>query len=109
MDALDRNQSLGPTRIGLTWVLLLALFWALSLAVCPELHEWIHPDADHEDHDCAVTLFASGGIHFSVVDLVSIERSLDRPFIDVICLSSQVARSAQTARLLFGRGPPLAP
>jgi hypothetical protein len=23
--------------------------------------KWIHPDADHEDHECAVTLFSGGG------------------------------------------------
>jgi hypothetical protein len=43
-------------------VLVLAVFWALTLSVSPQLHELIHPDADHEDHDCAVTLFLGGGL-----------------------------------------------
>ena len=30
------------------------------LAVCPAAHEWFHHDADHSDHECAVTLFAHG-------------------------------------------------
>ncbi|MBV9731189.1 MAG: hypothetical protein JO275_00345, partial [Verrucomicrobia bacterium] len=43
-------------------ILVVAIFWALTLTVSPQLHELIHPDADHEDHDCAVTLFLGGGL-----------------------------------------------
>jgi hypothetical protein len=43
-------------------VLVIAIFWALTLTVSPQLHESIHPDADHEDHDCGVTLFLGGGL-----------------------------------------------
>ena len=57
---------LGPLiQTGQRWtgaVLVVAIFWALTLTVSPQLHEWIHPDADHEDHDCAVTLFLGGGL-----------------------------------------------
>ena len=42
-------------------VLLAALVLLLVvLEVCPAAHEWFHHDADHEDHDCVVTLFAHG-------------------------------------------------
>ena len=57
---------LGPLiQNGQRWtsaVLVVAVFWALTLTVSPQLHELIHPDADHEDHDCAVTLFLGGGL-----------------------------------------------
>jgi hypothetical protein len=43
-------------------VLVFAILWALTLTVSPQLHELVHPDADHEDHDCAVTLFLGGGL-----------------------------------------------
>jgi hypothetical protein len=43
-------------------VLVVAIFWALTLSVSPQLHELVHPDADHDDHDCAVTLFLGGGL-----------------------------------------------
>ena len=33
------------------------------LTVSPRLHHWIHPDADDDDHDCAVELFLHGGCH----------------------------------------------
>lgn len=57
---------LGPLiQNGQRWtgaVLVVAIFWALTLSVSPQLHELVHPDADHEDHDCAVTLFLGGGL-----------------------------------------------
>ena len=57
---------LGPLiQTGQRWTsaaLVVAIFWALTLTVSPQLHELIHPDADHEDHDCAVTLFLGGGL-----------------------------------------------
>jgi hypothetical protein len=60
---------LGPLiQTGQRWtgaVLVVAIFWALTLTVSPQLHELIHPDADHEDHDCAVTLFLGGGLAHS--------------------------------------------
>ena len=40
--------------------LLAAFFLALALAVAPQLHERIHKDAAASQHECAVTLIASG-------------------------------------------------
>ena len=51
------SASLAACALGL----ILALLWLLALAASPSLHELVHPDADHEDHDCAVTVFLSGG------------------------------------------------
>ena len=48
--------------------LILALLWLLTLAASPSLHEVVHADADHEDHDCAVTVFLSGGFGQVVVE-----------------------------------------
>ena len=30
------------------------------LAASPQLHQWLHPDASHADHECAVTLYHHG-------------------------------------------------
>ena len=46
-------------------MLVIAILWAVTLTVSPQLHELVHPDADHEDHDCAVTLFLGGGLEHS--------------------------------------------
>lgn len=46
---------------GLALLLLAHVLVIAAMAASPALHEWIHQDADHEDHDCAVELFIHGG------------------------------------------------
>lgn len=46
---------------GIALLLLAHLLVIAAMAASPALHEWIHQDADHEDHDCAVELFIHGG------------------------------------------------
>ena len=80
-------------------VLLLAV-----LAVCPAAHEWLHPDANHGDHECAVVLFAHGITStFAAAALASVVWRLIRisRFGAVeLCLASP------RYRLLPGRAPP---
>ena len=54
--------------------LILALLWLLTLAASPTLHELVHPDADHEDHDCAVTVFLSGGFGQVIAEPITIRQ-----------------------------------
>jgi hypothetical protein len=104
MNLHPRKQSI--VRVGLTPLLIASILLALTLSVCPELHEWLHPDAAHEIHDCAVTLFSSGGIHFVAVDLFDTRKPSDWLLVSVLLFSSQVLVSAQIERLVPGRGPP---
>jgi hypothetical protein len=47
-------------------------FWALALSASAQLHQRIHKDANRVEHNCAVTLIASGNYDHSVqVPLVS--------------------------------------
>lgn len=48
-------------RRGISALLIVQLLIVLAMAVSPQLHEWIHHDADADDHECAVTLFMHGG------------------------------------------------
>jgi hypothetical protein len=48
-----------PRRLLAAGAALLVLSLGL-VAVSPELHLWLHPDAGHSDHECAVTLFQHG-------------------------------------------------
>ena len=53
---LRGNRWLAPIATGCAMlVLLLAI-----LAADPAAHRWLHADSDHEDHSCAVVLFAHG-------------------------------------------------
>jgi hypothetical protein len=47
-------------RLFVTSGVFASLFLALVFAVAPQLHERIHPDAATGQHECAVTLIASG-------------------------------------------------
>jgi len=42
-----------------------AFFWTLALSVCPQLHEFVHADANRVEHSCAATMIASGSYHYS--------------------------------------------
>ncbi|MEZ0254987.1 MAG: hypothetical protein ACAI37_06895 [Chthoniobacter sp.] len=57
------SKSIQLARTLLVYALGLHLLLICAAAASPALHEWMHADADHEDHDCAITLFASGACH----------------------------------------------
>lgn len=57
-------------RLLVTKVLLVSFSLALTFAVAPQLHERIHQDAALPQHECAVTLVASGGYHQSDAPLL---------------------------------------
>ena len=50
--------------------LLSALLLAVGLAVSPQLHARFHSDADSPNHECAVTLIASGSYEHSAAPVV---------------------------------------
>src|SRR5437667_9125526 len=35
-------------------------FWALAMSASPQLHQRVHKDANRAEHNCAVTMMASG-------------------------------------------------
>ena len=58
-----RTKTLQLVRTLLVYALGLHLLFICAAAVSPALHEWMHADADQADHECAITLFASGVCH----------------------------------------------
>jgi len=54
------KQSARNFRLVITSGIFASLFLALIFAVAPQLHERIHPDTATSQHECAVTLIASG-------------------------------------------------
>jgi len=54
--------------------LLIAVVLLLNLlAAAPALHELLHADAGHEDHHCAVTLFAHGQVDSATVEVAAVK------------------------------------
>src|SRR2546421_7929858 len=46
--------------------------WALALSASPQLHQRVHKDANRVEHNCAVTMIASGSYdHAAHASLVS--------------------------------------
>ncbi len=82
-------------------VLLLTL---CVLAASPQLHRWLHPDAEHSDHECAVTLFHHGvtqavvGVALAVMPLLLVAR--------VALVPAGPDLVAPHYRLIPGRAPP---
>jgi hypothetical protein len=92
---------------GTALAVLLALFWALTLAASPDLHERVHPDANDEDHDCGAMLFLSGAVG-PVLAAVAFALAPPRlPFIRVTALTPPVVRSILPAeRAVLEHAPP---
>ncbi|MGC3990440.1 MAG: hypothetical protein QM796_12310 [Chthoniobacteraceae bacterium] len=49
--------------VAISAVVCAGLFIISLLAASPQLHERLHHDADHHDHECAVTMVLDGGLH----------------------------------------------
>lgn len=50
----------GIFRLALVGAVLAGFVLALALAASPELHEWIHHDADQREHQCLATTIGGG-------------------------------------------------
>jgi hypothetical protein len=101
---LERNNLVKTSRItfGILSVFLVLLL--NLLAASPTLHEKFHADAGHEEHQCAVTLFAHGQVDSACVDMpVSATLNVDIAFpqveFSIFCPAIE--------NLPAGRAPPI--
>ena len=99
----NRRVRLAGTAIAV----LLGLLWALTLAASPDLHERVHPDADHEEHDCGAMLFLSGAVG-PVLAAVAFTLGPPRlPFVRFTALTLPVVRAVRPAdRAVLEHAPP---
>ena len=94
-----------PSRTYLAYFCALTIWLLVLLAVNPQLHATLHPDSDHSNHTCAVTLF-SHGLENSIGN--SCLPSVPLFFAAGIQLVQRVFPVAEVLyRLPPGRGPPL--
>jgi hypothetical protein len=49
-----------------------AFLFAVTLSVVPQLHEQIHSATDSPNHECAVTLLASGNCQYTPITTISL-------------------------------------
>jgi hypothetical protein len=84
------------------------LLWTIILTVAPELHELVHPDAGHDDHDCAVVLMAHGGFEHSIVAAPSVAPAERAPIFHLAIATAPFVVSLAVSTATPERGPPCA-
>jgi hypothetical protein len=77
--------------------LIFAVLLCGALASSSALHRLIHPDADNDHHECAITVFAHGNVNMAPI---IIARPGDDSFQHVVLVSCDYL-------LLPGRAPPV--
>jgi hypothetical protein len=89
--------------------LLIALLCAIALSASPQVHERIHRDANKSNHECAVTLIASGNYHHSTsVPVVSVPAPATQ-FSRILALTSQWVEPLFLGACIFEHAPPANP
>jgi hypothetical protein len=67
MPVMERLRHTKGWQNALICSLIAHLLIVVALAASPQLHQLLHQDADHGDHECAVTVMVSGGTDGSLV------------------------------------------
>lgn len=100
-------QPLCSARDVVAGLLLAHVLAVLILAASPRLHHWVHPDADDDDHDCAVVLFLHGSSDVGPTPLiVPACAALATEFVRVVP-PAEFIPSVFVANRVFEHGPPI--
>jgi hypothetical protein len=83
-----------------------AFVWALALSASSQLHQRVHTDADRAEHNCAVTMIASGNYdHAAHPPLVSVPVPIIQ-FSKIPALTPQWVESPFLGASIFEHAPP---
>jgi hypothetical protein len=102
------KYTLRPDSLIIRWIsgaLIFGVLFCGALAVNPRLHRLIHPDADNDHHQCAITIFAHGK-----VDLSDGNPAIVIPILHVFPSAVALTEVLIVSRdflLLPGRAPPV--
>ncbi len=83
-----------------------ALTFALALLVSPQLHELVHTDAAQSQHECVVTLVATGSFHHVSAPPITIAPASLSEFSSLPALSSVWVPSPFLNGRIFEHAPP---
>ena len=104
MNSSGRSQTC--VRILIATVLVAAFSWTLLVSVSPQLHGYIHDDANRTDHVCAITLIASGSYeHAGQPPLIS-GSELDVSFSATTSLTPTWVKPLFLNAHIFAHAPP---
>jgi hypothetical protein len=83
-----------------------ALLWAFALSASPQLHQRLHKDAGRVEHNCAVTMIASGSYdHAAHPPLIS-AADLAPQFSKIPALTPCWVQSPFLGACIFEHAPP---
>ena len=83
-----------------------AFTFALALLVSPQLHERIHSDATQSQHECVVTMVASGNFHHASPPPITIAPAVLNQFSSLPALSPIWVPSPFQRARIFEHAPP---
>jgi hypothetical protein len=86
-------------------VLAAAIVLTLGMSAAPNLHERLHPTAASL-HECAVTLIASGGCHYSAAARLMIAPATALQFSRIPALNPIWVESPFRGACIFEHAPP---
>jgi len=87
-------------------LMLFLWLFTVAMAVCPELHELIHKDADEHDHHCAVTMLLQGNVDATTVEVPVV---LSTVLVEITPRIEFLVFSPAIGNLPPGRAPPVSP
>lgn len=100
------NKRARNFRLFVTSGVFVSLFLALVFAVAPHLHERIHQDAATSQHECAVTLIASGKYQQNDAPVVVSAPQPAAPFSKIPALQSVWVPAPFLSACIFEHAPP---
>jgi hypothetical protein len=86
--------------------LVFGFIFAVALSASPGLHERFHPDAKQAQHECAVTVLASGSYHHGAAPAVRIAPVSVSQFGCLLALSPVWVASPFLNARIFEHAPP---
>jgi len=86
--------------------LIVALLFAIALSASPQLHARLHPDANRGNHECAVTLIASGNYDHATPTPVVAPPSPAVQFSTIPALTPQWVEPLFLGACIFEHAPP---
>jgi len=80
--------------------------WALALSASPQLHQRVHKDANRAEHNCAVTVIASGSYDHAAHSLLITAPAPAPQFSKILALSPCWVQSLFLGACIFEHAPP---
>jgi hypothetical protein len=102
-----RLSSLHRGRAFIASFVAVAFSFSIAIAVSPQLHAWVHPDANKAEHTCVATLISSGSYEHGSPAPVVIPFSAPSQLSVIDSFNQRFVESAFLGASIFEHAPPL--